>query len=292
MPDILVFTTILPKIFGTKIILDLHDPMPEVFISKFGLSEKDLLLRSVISQEKISFKYADRVITTNIAFVNAFKFRGNDVSKITLVMNSPQDNVFQAVPYQRLPEDKNKFIVMYHGTIVKRHGLDDAIKAITKLKEKIPGLEFWIFGSGEFLKEMEDEINNSHLNTFIKYKGSVMVDEIAKTIPMIDLGIIPNKKTPFTEINFPVRIFEYLYFQKPVIVSKTKGILDYFKEDEIFYFDGGNVDDLAKVIFQIYSNPQNSKTTILKGYAVYECNNWKKQSTTLLNLYLDIFSEN
>src|SRR5215472_5321567 len=35
MPDFLVFSTIIPRLFGTKIILDIHDPMPNTFASKF-----------------------------------------------------------------------------------------------------------------------------------------------------------------------------------------------------------------------------------------------------------------
>jgi hypothetical protein len=28
MPDVLVFGTLIPKLFGAKVVLDLHDPMP------------------------------------------------------------------------------------------------------------------------------------------------------------------------------------------------------------------------------------------------------------------------
>ena len=81
-----------------------------------------------------------------------------------------------------------------------------------------------------------------------------------------------------------------LRFQKPVIVSRTKGIKDYFGENEIFYFEGGNADDLAKVIFQIYCDPGKSKETTLKGYEVYNCNNWKIQSNALINLYKSVLN--
>ena len=36
MPDILVVSALLPKIFGAKVILDLHDPMPELMMTIFG----------------------------------------------------------------------------------------------------------------------------------------------------------------------------------------------------------------------------------------------------------------
>ena len=35
MPDFLVFSTIIPRLLGAKVILDIHDPMPNTFASKF-----------------------------------------------------------------------------------------------------------------------------------------------------------------------------------------------------------------------------------------------------------------
>ncbi len=42
MPDFLVFLTIFPKIFGTKIILDMHDPSPELLMTIFNYDENKL----------------------------------------------------------------------------------------------------------------------------------------------------------------------------------------------------------------------------------------------------------
>ena len=36
MPDFLVFLSIIPKIFGSKVVLDLHDPTPEMLMTKFA----------------------------------------------------------------------------------------------------------------------------------------------------------------------------------------------------------------------------------------------------------------
>jgi len=36
MPDFLIFTALVPKLFGAKLILDIHDPMPEFYLSKYA----------------------------------------------------------------------------------------------------------------------------------------------------------------------------------------------------------------------------------------------------------------
>ena len=66
MPDFLIFSALIPKIMGARLILDIHDPMPEVFISKYGERSNKLMLSLISFQEKISCFFADTVITVNI----------------------------------------------------------------------------------------------------------------------------------------------------------------------------------------------------------------------------------
>jgi len=40
MPDVLLFSALVPRLLGAKILLDLHDPTPEVFRVIYGLNEK------------------------------------------------------------------------------------------------------------------------------------------------------------------------------------------------------------------------------------------------------------
>ncbi len=292
MPDFLVFVGFIQKLFGSKIILDMHDPMPEIFMTKFGLSRSSLTLKLVYLQERISFKFANKIITTNKAFVDTFKERDLDVSKISIVMNSPITSIYTEANYKRIKDDWGKFIVMYHGTIVERNGLDEAVYVTQRLKKEIPELEFWIYGDGEFLNNLMEKIKSEALSSFIRYKGFVEVEEIARTIPTIDVGIIPNKLTPFTNLNFPVRIFEYIHYHKPVVVPRTQGVKDYFSEDEIFYFDPGDIEDLYKTIKNIYQYPDRNISIINKGYRIYEKHTWSMQSRALRNVYEDLIPKN
>ena len=48
MPDFMVFVAVLPKLMGAKVLLDVHDLMPELYQSKFGFSETHFLIRFII----------------------------------------------------------------------------------------------------------------------------------------------------------------------------------------------------------------------------------------------------
>src|SRR5690348_11349385 len=65
MPDFLVFSTLVPKLCGAKVILDIHDPMPNTFVSKFKDTDKSISYRVLLWQERLSAAYSDRVITVH-----------------------------------------------------------------------------------------------------------------------------------------------------------------------------------------------------------------------------------
>lgn len=289
MPDFLVLTAIIPKLFGAKIVLDLHDPMPELFSSMINVDEKHYIVMILKFFEKICIKFANLVLTPNIAFKKLFVSRGCPDSKIQIVMNSPDEKVFK-YHNNSLKESKysSKFLLMYHGAIVERHGLDIAIKAVAELKEKIPNIYMVIYGRGNFLTKVEKLIDELNLKDHFEIRGFAVVDEIAAFIPQIDIGVIPNRTNPFTQLNFPVRIFEYLINKKTVIVPETGGIKDYFDPESIYYFKPGDSANLAETIFRIYSNNGESKKTLEKSYAVYKNYTWELQKQQLIERELGL----
>jgi glycosyltransferase involved in cell wall biosynthesis len=286
MPDFLVFSAMIPRLFGAKIILDLHDPMPELYSTIFQINEDHWIIRHLQFLERASIKFAHHVLTPNISFKNLFISRGCEENKISIIMNSPDERIFSPDLIQKNKrEDDNRFIIMYHGTIVERHGLDLAVKAVASLKDKIPGLTLWIYGEGNFLSEIERLIHDLNIKDIVETRGVVMVDKIAAIIPTIDLGIIPNRISSFIQINFPVRIFEYLVMNKPVIVPRTQGIRDYFGDDTIFYFDSDDILDLERKIFEVYYDKPKTEKILKKSLEVLSQNRWYKQKEKLIEIY-------
>ena len=60
MPDVLVFSSLVPKILGAKVILDQHDPMPELMTTIFNLDEDSFGVRLMRRLEKWSIAWANR----------------------------------------------------------------------------------------------------------------------------------------------------------------------------------------------------------------------------------------
>ena len=280
MPDVLVFSALVPKALGAKIILDLHDPMPELMMSIYNLGAERHFVRWLKRLEKFSISFADVVLTPNKAFQELFISRGCPPEKVQIVMNSPEGDIFQSSrcdsPSPSSANGERPFKIMYHGLIAERHGLDTALEAIAKLRSVIPALEFHIFGDHTpYMKEVDAQVRQLGLQSCVHYHGYRSQAEIAKSICSIDLGIIPNRRNPFTEINMPTRIFEYLAMGKPVVVPDTQGIRDYFGPESALFFEPGDPQSLGDVILDVYRNPQKVDPILARARTVYQANRWE-----------------
>ena len=286
MPDFLVFTALVPRLRGAKIILDLHDPMPELYCGIYAVQEKHFVYRLLCQIERWSIAFADKVLTPNISFKDLFASRNGAADKVEIVMNSPRPTIFNAQKYGASARPPGRaFTLMYHGLLVERHGLDLAVEAMARLNGEAPDLDLEIYGDRtEYVDRIVRQVDELKISESVHFLGYKTQDEIAQAIGGIDLGIIPNRLNDFTNINFPTRIFEYLAMNKPVMVPRTKGVADYFGEDEILFFNPGDIDDLASKMAWAYHHPSELRSMMERGREVYRRHAWPAQEKRLIEV--------
>jgi len=289
MPDILVLSGMIPKVLGAKVILDLHDPMPELMTTIFGLDENSSGVRFISGAEKWSLARADAVITVNIACKRIFSTRSCSAEKIQVIMNSPDEEIFQyraAESYPATDQDRNKpFVIMYHGSLVERNGLDLAVEALALVRDAIPTAELRVYGpNSAFLEHVLEMAKSKGVDQAIRYLGPKQLEELVHEIQACDVGVIPNQKNSFTAINTPTRIFEYLSLGKPVIAPRTLGIEDYFAKDSLLFFEAGNAQDLARSIQYAFAHPAEMREIAKRGQAVYQEHDWRRERQRLTGL--------
>ena len=296
MPDILVLSSLLPKALGAKVILDQHDPMPELMMTIFNLDKKNRSVRLLSQLEKWSTARADLVLTVNIACKRIFASRSCSPEKIGVVMNSPDGEIFPFRP-ARLHPCRNQaptkpFVIMYHGSLVERNGLDLMVDALARVRKDVAAAELRIYGrKTPFLERVMDQARNKDLADRVHYLGPRRQEDLVGEIENCDVGVIPNHRNAFTDINTPTRIFEYLALGKPVIAPATPGILDYFTEDSLLLVEPGNSADLARQIEYVARNYQDAIRVAERGQQIYLQHTWKQERRTLVELVSGLLSK-
>jgi glycosyltransferase involved in cell wall biosynthesis len=122
------------------------------------------------------------------------------------------------------------------------------------------------------------------LSDAVRYLGLIRLEDIVEAIAQCDVGIIPNQRSVFTQINTPTRVFEYLAVGKPVIAPRAAGIQDYFDEESLVFFELGDADDLARKMEYVFHHRREVLDVVRRGQEVYRAHAWREEKRTLLTL--------
>jgi glycosyltransferase involved in cell wall biosynthesis len=297
MPDVLVFSALIPKLLGARVILDLHDPMPELMMTIFGSGPDSAGTRILKRLEKWSIAFADVVLTVNEACRKIFSRRSCPLEKVTVVMNAPDEGIFQyrafGEPNADARNDQRPFVLMYHGSLVERHGLDLAVTALGIARQSYPLVQLRVYGKRTpFLDRVLASLNGTALQDAVQFFGPKGLGQIVEAINECDVGIIPNRRSIFTELNTPTRIFEYLSQGKPVIAPRSSGILDYFGPGDLIYFELGDSKDLAEKIESVIRDPAGAAASVRRGQEIYRSHCWTRERQRLLHVFATLLNGN
>lgn len=251
MPDFLVFATIVPKLLGAKIVLDIHDPLPLTFVTKFHFSKKSYLYRILLWQERMSVKFSDRVITVHSLLKD--EVLANDGiagDKIDIISNFADEKQFN---YIKNFSVNGNLRIVYHGTIAERFGLDNILSELKGLDEI--NYDFTIIGTGDYSEKIKIQIEKYNLSKNVHFNNrSYPVDELPEILAGFNLGVVSYKKSPATDYMLPVKLFELISLGIPSIVVKNRAISHYFSADDVFFYNSSESGSLIQLIKSISEN--------------------------------------
>lgn len=280
VPDFEVFAALIPKITGTKIILDIHDIVPELYLAKFRKTENSLVFKLLIAMEKLSTMFADHVIIANHIWYDRIVSRSISKNKYSVILNYPDENIFKVVP----KTEKEKFIIIYPGTLSKHQGVDVAIRAVNILRNEVNDLEFHIYGKGtdeDYLKNLVEQLD---LSEKVKFFNSVSLEEIAKIMANADIGVEPKSDKGFSNEAFSTKILEFMLLGVPVIASDTSIHKYYLDSSVLKYFKAGDERDLSEAIKLLHDNIVIRNEFITNGRKFISKMCWSTRKSEYFNI--------
>lgn len=283
MPDFLVFAALIPKLFGAKVILDIHDPMPEFYQSKFGVEQNAFAIRVLRLQERLSAWFANHIITANENFKALFIKRGSKPEKITVIPNVPNPKLF-AGPVG--DADAEGFTMIYPGTVAPRYGLAIAIEAISRLKDEMPELRLRIIGSfNEHTEALRALVGKLQLDDRVSFEPAVPIDQISALMRQAQIGIYPAIPDAHMAIATPTKVQEFITVGLAVVASRIFVLTQSFSDQAILYFQPGNVDQLCEQLRRLYAHPEMRSGMIKQARAeLAVTRDWEREKTKYQNL--------
>ena len=271
IPDFEVFAALIPKLLGSRIVLDIHDIVPELYACKFNKGKDSLVFKMLVLVEKLSIAFSDHVIIANHLWYDTLLSRSVCADKCTVVLNYPDISIFRKFPGTR---DDGKFVMIYPGSLNWHQGLDVAIAAFSKIAGKFPQAVFHIYGSGNEENGLMDLVKKLGIEEKVLFMGSRTMEGIAEAIANADAGVVPKRAASFGNEAFSTKILEFMAVGVPVIASSTKIDRYYFNDSNILFFRSEDVDDLAEKMEMIITDSGLRTRLVENGDAYIRLNNW------------------
>jgi glycosyltransferase involved in cell wall biosynthesis len=279
MPDAAVVAGLMPKWSGSKLVLDMHDTMPELYREKFPGRFGAIGAGILKIQERVSAWMADMVLAVHVPHAERLQQSGIARDKIVVVLNAPDPRLFQ--PRQNEQNCANRFTIVTHGTVNRRLGLDTALEAINLVRERIPNLTFRIIGPGEHRRSIQQHASQLNLGGIVEFEDGVPLERLALALEGATVGLVPNEATPATQLMLPVKLLEYVWLGIPVIASRLRTIGHYFPADAVRYFEPEDPHSLAESLIDLHSHPEKLETLAVRAQQVAKGISWGIQQQTL-----------
>jgi glycosyltransferase involved in cell wall biosynthesis len=290
MPDFLVFAAWYAKLNGVKLILDVHDLVPELFASKFEATRGSAYLGLLRKMERVSAGFVDHVIVSNDLWRQTLIARSVSEERCSVFLNHVDPAVFYG--RQRTRNDE-KFIIIFPGSFQWHQGLDIAIEALVQVRSRVPNAELHLYGGGggDQKVDLVQLAQRLGLNGSVKFCGGISFDHIPQVIANADLGIVPKRADSFGNEAYSTKIMEFMSQGVPVVASRTKIDSFYFDEGTVHFFASGNSQAMAGAILDVIENKELRQTLVANGYDYVERNGWQRKKQDYLNLVDSLSTE-
>lgn len=286
VPDFLVLSALVPKLTGARVLLDLHDLMPEFFASRFGGRMDGLPVRLVRWQERMSTAFADRVLTVTELWRGTLVERGLAPEKVDVVMNLPDDGLFR----RRAPEVRrapDPITVLYHGTLTHRYGVDQLVRAVASIGDRLP-LRLIVHGRGELVPELEALVARLGISHRVTMSTELLpTAALPDLIAQADIGVVPNRNDVFTDGILPTKLMEYAALGIPAVVARSTATTAYFDDSMVRYVEPNDVSALAVAIEELARDPDRRLAMARSAQSFTDQYGWSREAER----YVDIVEE-
>lgn len=281
MPDFVVFAALVPKLFGARVILDLHDLVPELFHDKLSGWKSKLAGWFLRLQERVSAAFADHVIISNHLWVEDIVARSAKREKCSVFINNVDTRVFR--PHTRTRTDDRK-IILFHGSVSHHQGVDLVISAMPAVLERVPNAEFHIYGGSAEMPALEEQARRLGIEHAVKFNKPVYLHEMPQIIANADLGVVAKRADGFGNRAYSTKIMEFLSQGIPAVLSRTEIDQFYFDESVARFFDSGDVAGLAERLSNLLTDDSLRSRLGNEARDYVRRNGWGTRKETYLQL--------
>ena len=229
-------------------IMEVRDLWPESIKNVDAIND-NFVIKYLEWEELKCYKKAKEIITVTDKFKEVIINKGIPAYKIEVIKNGANLDLFKSQEKDKDLLNKlkveNKFIVGYIGTHGMAHKLDFILKTAANVTDN--DIHFLFIGDGAEKEELIKLSKNLKLQN-VTFIDPVKKSEVVNYLSIIDVALIPLKKSELFKTVIPSKIFESAAMQKPILLG----------------VDGESRSIIEKYHAGLYFEPENSKDFLEK----------------------------
>ncbi|MBK9750987.1 MAG: glycosyltransferase family 4 protein [Chloroflexi bacterium] len=271
LPDTLVFAGLIPKLLGAKIIFDVRECTPEMFMDRFGAQPGSRILNLMTRIEQAALRFAHVSVTCTEQMRQALIQRGANGDQIAVMLNTSE--LQPPRPITPPPADQvidGDLRIITHGTVIKRYGHDVLIDALALVVKELPHARLEILGKGQALPDLQAQVARLGLGDVVTFSGFVPDDVLVERLMNAHIGAVTLMQNPEADLVHTFKMYEYLQLAVPMVISATSAVTSYFNDDTMRFFQPGDARSLADAILELARDPALRHRLAVNGLRVYE----------------------
>lgn len=241
--------------------------------------------------EKLILKKSTQIFTINHGLIDSLVELGADRRLIKVIPGGIDFERFNHINVNSLAIRekfgilKNDFVLFFMGWVYEFSGLKEVITSIIQKRDICPNLKLLIVGYGDYYSELEKIVVNNKIENQVILAGKRPYEEIPQLIGAVDICLLPAHNNEIMKDIVPIKMYEYLAMNKPVIATKMNGIYKEFGDNNGVLYIKNSEDVIEKVNCLTNEEIINAKRfaeTFIKEYSwekiisrfEYELNNY------------------
>jgi glycosyltransferase involved in cell wall biosynthesis len=284
LPDVLVFTALVPKLTGARVILYAFDHMPELLQVIRGVSASHPVVRLLAFLAWVSGMFADRVIVTGEPARDVVRDRGVPDGKITTVLNCPNETVFDHRRPRPFGRRRGSLEIVTHGVVLPRFGIHVLIEAMPAILAEAPEARLQVYGEGEQRPELEALARQLGVADRVRFHGLVPFEEVPDRLRSADVGYVGM----LCDLMISNKLMEYVALRVPVVISRWPTYEYYFPDDAVTYYGPGDAPGAARAILAVYRDPEGAQVKAERALELYLTYRWTVQREVYLSVFADL----
>lgn len=201
-------------------VYDVNDLWPDT-LSATGMLNNGLIISLIGKWCAIVYAFASRITVLSPGFKSRISERGVSTEKLKVIYNWCDDKsiAFKNKPAEEAnPQMKDKFNVVFAGTMGKAQGLDSVIEAAKIVAGLNSRVQFVFVGDGIELKHLKSRVQREAVGNVI-FLPRRPISEIGEILNAADALLVHLKDDPLFRVTIPSKTQAYLAVGKPVVMG-------------------------------------------------------------------------